>query len=218
MREIRKAGDLGEIEGWKQKIREQRADALFGKHSMVAVLNLEGVTTKLPKTPRKIRKSGPEVKNLLSDIRTEPLEAWKEARNLARRNVFINKSEVNREIENLVFLNLKSDKNVVSVKTECMKEIRRVTDSPIPKWREDRDKCKVEQLGKKLVMQEELRNDVDLKSALKSVKSDAEKRIDLLRDLRTERIPSWKEDERNEKVKVQVAKVMVNAEIMKHKK
>jgi len=41
-----------------------------------------------------------------------------------------------------------------------------------------------------------------------------EKRVDLLRDLRRERIPSWKEEERVEKVKVQVAKVMVNAEIL----
>ena len=35
-----------------------------------------------------------------------------------------------------------------------------------------------------------------------------------MKDLRTERIPSWKEEERLEKVRVQVGKVMVNAEIL----
>ena len=62
-------------------------------------------------------------------------------------------------------------------------------------------------------MQEELKEYKNFTN-LKSSKSFLEKRVDLLRDLRRERIPSWKEEERVEKVKVQVAKVMVNAEIL----
>merc|ERR1712110_1394965 len=99
-----------------------------------------------------------------------------------------------------------------------MQELRKVTDSPIPSWIEEKNKYKVEQLGNKIIMQEQLINSGNLENKpnlnLKSAKSVLEKRIDLLRDLRTERIPSWKEDEREEKVKAQVAKVMVNAEIL----
>ena len=87
-----------------------------------------------------------------------------------------------------------------------------MTDSPIPAWKENQNKPKVEQLGHKIIMQEELKK-IKLDN-LKNSKSLLEKRVDLLKDLRTERIPSWKEEERLEKVRVQVGKVMVNAEIL----
>ena len=101
MRNIRENGDLGNLEAWKEKIREQRADAIFGKHSISAD------TLKLVTPKKVVRKCGAEVRNaLMNDLRKEPIEAWKEKRSLKKTKVLMAKSEVVREIDNLVYRKL----------------------------------------------------------------------------------------------------------------
>merc|ERR1712226_91726 len=121
MRELRKAGGREIVESWKEKMLDQRATVLEAKHSILTSLALEGV-----KTPRKYKRqtSGPAAvhRALMDEIRVEPVEAWKAEIQATRTEAIENKQCVNREIQNLVYLNLKGPKSPVVKKANCMKE------------------------------------------------------------------------------------------------
>lgn len=202
------------MESWREKQLDQRAAALEAKHSIVTSLALEGL-----RTPRKYRRqtSGPAAvhRALMDEIRAEPVEAWKAEIQATRTQAIENKQCVNREIQNMVYLNLKNEASPVAQKANCLKELRMVTDSPLEGWREERSKTKAHQHGNKVIMQQEL---LASPGKLKNRGTPLQNKVKVLSQLRRERIPNWQESEREARLAVQLNKHELNCDILKYKK
>jgi hypothetical protein len=179
-------------EAWKQKDRDVKANLIIAKKLLL--VDVEQPKAKALKSLKSVEKSESQKHfELMQEIRTEKIPAWKEENMSIRMNAIMNKNFLNNEIK-VAATNLKNTKSVQENMKNLMQDIRTKSGNFTEAWKETENNTRAVSIGCKSLINHEIVNN---RPSLNQTKSQSQLKQETLKELRLKAdntIPEWKEE------------------------